>query len=107
MAFPKEGIWQSRHSLKVLDVSEWSTADGAPIVQWDMHRGSNQRWQIVVPAPRPTPGGPVRIDRESQPIEGWQMKVAPRAKRAHELEPGGEFPIITILGSSFETVPQE
>ena len=62
MAFPKVGIWQSRHSLKVLDVRDWSTANGAPIQQWDMHGGNNQLWQIVMPSPHPSPGGPVRID---------------------------------------------
>ena len=62
MAFPKVGIWQSRHSLKVLDVSGWSTANGAPIHQWDMHSGNNQLWQIVIPGPPRRPGGPVRID---------------------------------------------
>ena len=107
--FPGVGIWQSRHSLKVLDVSGFSTAPGAPIIQWNMldgdnqrfrieplgggqfalravhsnlvldvsgfsadpgapiiqwgwHGGNNQRWQIVMPRPRPRPGGPVRID---------------------------------------------
>ena len=109
--FPEVGIWQSRHSLKVLDVSGWSTDNGAPIHQWDWHGGDNQRfwidevggdlfalrsvlsgkvldvsgwstdngapihqwdwhggnnqlWQIVMPATRPRPGGPVRIDEE-------------------------------------------
>jgi hypothetical protein len=109
MAFPQLGIWQSRHSLKVLDVSNWSTGNGAPIWQWEWHGGNNQRfwiddvggdlfalrsvnsnlvldvsgwspdngaqiqqwewhggnnqlWQIVMPSPRPSSGGPVRID---------------------------------------------
>ncbi len=59
MAFPDVGILQSRHSLKVLDVSNWSTANGAPIIQWDWHGGNNQQWQIVIPSPHPRPGGTV------------------------------------------------
>lgn len=60
--FPGVGIWQSRHSDLVLDVSGFSTDPGAPIIQWDWHGGNNQRWQIVMPRSRPRPGGPVRID---------------------------------------------
>jgi hypothetical protein len=60
--FPGVGIWQSIHSLKVLDVRDWSADNGAPIQQWDWHGGNNQRWQIVMPPPRPRPGGAVRID---------------------------------------------
>ena len=64
--FPDVGIWQSRHSLKVLDVNGWSTDNGAPVIQWDMHGGDNQLWQIVMPSSRPAqrPGGAVRFDDE-------------------------------------------
>ncbi len=44
--FPEVGIWQSRHSLRVLDVRDWSTDNGAPIQQWDWHGGNNQRFWI-------------------------------------------------------------
>jgi len=44
--FPDIGIWQSRHSLKVLDVRDWSAENGAPIQQWDMHSGANQQFRI-------------------------------------------------------------
>ena len=44
--FPEVGIWQSRHSLRVLDVNGWSTDNGAPIIQWEMHGGHNQRFRI-------------------------------------------------------------
>src|SRR3712207_6997183 len=43
--FPEVGIWQSRHSLRVLDVSGWSTDNGAPVIQWDMHGGNNQQFR--------------------------------------------------------------
>ncbi len=62
--FPSVGIWQSRHSLKVLDVRDWRTDNGAQIQQWDMHGGNNQRWQMVMPRPRPSSGGAVRFDDE-------------------------------------------
>ena len=44
--FPEVGIWQSRHSLMVLDVAGGSLDNGAPIHQWDMHGGNNQRFWI-------------------------------------------------------------
>jgi ricin-type beta-trefoil lectin protein len=44
--FPEIGIWQSRHSLMVLDVAGGSLDDGAPIHQWDMHGGDMQRFRI-------------------------------------------------------------
>ena len=64
--FPEVGIWQSRHSLRVLDVRDWSTDNGAPIQQWDMHGRNNQLWQIVMPSPRPAsrPEGTVLFDEE-------------------------------------------
>ncbi|MCA1848256.1 MAG: RICIN domain-containing protein, partial [Actinobacteria bacterium] len=34
------------HSGKVLDVSNGSTENGAPIIQWDWHGGNNQRFWI-------------------------------------------------------------
>jgi hypothetical protein len=44
--FPDVGIWQSRHSLMVLDV-EWGSLDnGAPIHQWDMNGSDAQRFRI-------------------------------------------------------------
>lgn len=44
--FPEVGIWQSRHSLMVLDVTGGSHDNGAPIIQWDMHGGDMQRFRI-------------------------------------------------------------
>ena len=62
--FPEVGIWQSRHSLMVLDVTGGSHDNGAPIIQWDSHGGNNQLWQIVIPSarPGPRPGGAVPFD---------------------------------------------
>jgi hypothetical protein len=37
----------SRGSGKALDVRSESTADGAPIEQWDFWNGPNQQWQLV------------------------------------------------------------
>jgi hypothetical protein len=34
----------SRHSGQCVDVSQGSTSDGAPVVQWPCHRGTNQVW---------------------------------------------------------------
>jgi hypothetical protein len=64
--FPGVGIWQSRHSGKVHDVSGWSAENGVPIQQWDWHGGNNQLWQIVMPStrPSPSPGGAVQFDEE-------------------------------------------
>nr|WP_211234780.1 ricin-type beta-trefoil lectin domain protein [Glycomyces arizonensis] len=36
----------NRHSGKCMDVSGGSTADGAEIIQYDCHGGSNQRWRL-------------------------------------------------------------
>ena len=52
--FPDVGIWQSRHSLRVLDVRGWSAENGAPIQQWDWHGGNNQLWQMVMPPRAPS-----------------------------------------------------
>nr|WP_026207954.1 RICIN domain-containing protein [Catelliglobosispora koreensis] len=37
----------SRHSGKVVDLYNLSTADGAPIVQWARNNGNQQQWQFV------------------------------------------------------------
>ncbi|GAA2123630.1 hypothetical protein GCM10009802_28090 [Streptomyces synnematoformans] len=37
----------NRNSGKALDVSDVSTADGAPVHQWTRHDGNNQQWQFV------------------------------------------------------------
>ena len=34
---------------KCLDVTDWSTANGARIQQWDCHSGSNQLWFFIDP----------------------------------------------------------
>ena len=34
----------AQHSSKCMDVEGGSTADGAPIIQWQCHGGPNQRW---------------------------------------------------------------
>ena len=34
------------HSEKCLDVPEWSTNDGTPVVQWTCNGGDNQRWNL-------------------------------------------------------------
>jgi rhamnogalacturonan endolyase len=44
--FPDVGIWQSIHSLMVLDVTNGSHDNGAPIIQWDMHGGDMQRFRV-------------------------------------------------------------
>ncbi len=44
--FPDVGIWQSLHSLMVLDVNGGSHDNGAAIIQWDMHGGDMQRFRI-------------------------------------------------------------
>jgi hypothetical protein len=51
------GLWQdagstnyevvSHNSGKVLDVSGSSTADGAAVLQWTWHSGTNQEWSLV------------------------------------------------------------
>lgn len=51
------GLWQdagstnyevvSHNSGKVLDVSGSSTADGASVLQWTWHSGTNQEWSLV------------------------------------------------------------
>ena len=51
------GLWQdagstnyevvSHNSSKVLDVSGSSTADGAAVLQWTWHSGTNQEWSLV------------------------------------------------------------
>jgi uncharacterized protein YkwD len=50
----------ARHSGRCLDVSGWSKADGAQVVQWDCHGGANQLWEFVDigdPKSCPTTGG--------------------------------------------------
>ncbi len=37
----------SRHSGKAVDLYNFSTADGAPIVQWARNDGNQQQWQFV------------------------------------------------------------
>jgi len=47
----------SRHSGKCLDVTGFSTQDGAPIILWDCHGGPNQLWQLgIMTAPGPCGG---------------------------------------------------
>jgi hypothetical protein len=46
---PPTGSWEritSRHSGLVVDVSNVSTADGAPVHQWQWLSGANQQWQF-------------------------------------------------------------
>ncbi len=38
---------RARHSGKVLDVSSWSTADGAAVHQWTDHGGVNQQFRLA------------------------------------------------------------
>lgn len=40
-------ILRAQHSGKCLDVANWSTANGANILQWDCHGGANQRFRIL------------------------------------------------------------
>ena len=40
-----EGPIRAKHSGKVLDVRDISTADGAQIQQWDYWGADNQRWK--------------------------------------------------------------
>src|SRR5688572_1869945 len=37
----------SRHSGKAIDLFNFNTADGAPIVQWARNDGNQQQWQFV------------------------------------------------------------
>jgi hypothetical protein len=37
----------SVYNEKALDVSEWNTDDGTPIVLWDYHGGANQQWKLI------------------------------------------------------------
>ncbi|GGK97470.1 hypothetical protein GCM10007964_44680 [Sphaerisporangium melleum] len=37
----------NRNSGKALDVYEWATTDGAPLVQWSRNDGAWQQWQFV------------------------------------------------------------
>jgi len=37
----------ARHSGKVLDVTNGSTADGGDVVQWTANSGTNQQWSII------------------------------------------------------------
>jgi endo-1,4-beta-xylanase len=71
--FPDIGIWQSRHSLKVLDVRDWSAENGAPIQQWDMHSGANQQFRI-----EPLGGGQFALRSVHSgrvlDVSGWSME---------------------------------
>ena len=49
---------------RVLDVAGASTADGAPVIQWDWHGGDNQLFEIL-----PLEDGHVRLQaRHSQKV---------------------------------------
>jgi hypothetical protein len=56
----------NRNSNKVIDVWEWSTADGGRLAQWSDTNGWNQQWQLITlgsgnpppPPPPPPPPGP-------------------------------------------------
>ncbi|MBT8224182.1 MAG: RICIN domain-containing protein [Dactylosporangium sp.] len=37
----------NRHSAKVVDVYDFATTDGAPIVQWSRNDGYQQQWQFI------------------------------------------------------------
>ena len=52
---PARGLF-AKHSGRVIDVKDISTASGAPITQWDWWGGGNQRWRM-----EPVGGGYVRI----------------------------------------------
>jgi hypothetical protein len=41
--YPRTGHLFARHSGRVLDVAGASTANGAQLIQWDLHGGGNQR----------------------------------------------------------------
>lgn len=41
------GTVQSYASRRCLDVTDWGTANGTPVQQWDCHGGSNQRWTMT------------------------------------------------------------
>ncbi|MBK8972504.1 MAG: RICIN domain-containing protein [Hahellaceae bacterium] len=40
------GCLQSVHSGRCLDVANWSTANGANILQWSCHGGANQQFKL-------------------------------------------------------------
>ncbi len=52
---PARGLF-ARHSDRVIDVDDISTANGAAIIQWDWWGGGNQRWRL-----EPLGGGYVLI----------------------------------------------
>jgi hypothetical protein len=52
---PARGLF-AKHSDRVVDVRDISTANGAPIIQWDWWGGGNQRWRM-----EPVGGGYARI----------------------------------------------
>ncbi|MEV6243610.1 RICIN domain-containing protein [Lentzea sp. NPDC051838] len=42
-------IFANRSSGKCLDLNGGSVDNGATVIQWNCHNGSNQRWDIVLP----------------------------------------------------------
>jgi cysteine-rich repeat protein len=42
--------FEARHSAKVLDLADWSTANGAKIQQWTYGGGNNQKWTYTISA---------------------------------------------------------
>jgi hypothetical protein len=43
---PNDFLLVNRASGKCLEVSDWSTGDGANVQQWTCHGGANQRWRV-------------------------------------------------------------
>ena len=88
---------RSRHSGKVLDVYNVSTANGAAIVQWADHNGNNQQWRagrlrgrlrpVHQPQQQQGPRGPGRLHRrrrQHRPVRRLgrqQPAVATRPRR--------------------------
>jgi hypothetical protein len=40
-------VLKNQNSGKCLDVAGWSGSNGAPLLQWDCHRGNNQRFRVL------------------------------------------------------------
>lgn len=43
-------MFVNANSGKCLDLANGSTANGAHVIQWNCHNGSNQQWEVVLPA---------------------------------------------------------
>ena len=77
---------RARHSGKVIDVSNRSTADGANIVQWADNNGTNQQFRVV-----DTDSGYVKLlNRNSgKALDLWGWSTADGARISQYTDTGG------------------